>query len=188
MKFSMLAALVVAVVIPSADAAAQRDDQFVWGIGGGVTIPSGWADDNHKVGPHGVLMFGIGGVGAPLGIRLEAGYGALAERDDADVVKAQGQARIFTLMGNGVFNIYGSNKRLYAVTGLGGFWYNPDGPGTVAVNDFALNAGLGIWFPGLNGFVEARWLNLYRALPDPVTGLKGKKSARLYPVTLGFMF
>ena len=31
-------------------------------------------------------FLGIGGVGAPLGIRLEAGYGALAERDDAGQV------------------------------------------------------------------------------------------------------
>ena len=187
MRFSILAAFLVALAIPSA-AHAQRDDQFVWGIGGGATIPSGWANDNHTTGAHGTLMFGIGGVGAPLGIRFDGMYSSLGDREDAGVVVAQGGARVFTLMGNGIFNLYGNNKRLYAVTGLGGFWYNPDGPGTVAVNDFALNAGLGVWLPQFNGFVEARWLNLYRALPDPVTGLKGKKSARLYPVTLGFMF
>lgn len=188
MRFSILAAVLVALAVPSMEAAAQRDDQFVWGIGGGATIPSGWASDNHKVGGHGTLMLGIGGVDAPLGIRFEGSYGLLGERDNADVVTPQGSARVFTLMGNGIFNLYGNNKRLYAVTGLGGFWYNPDGPNTTAVNDFALNAGLGLWIPAINGFVEARWLNLYRALPDPVTGLKGKKSARLYPVTLGFMF
>ena len=99
-----------------------------------------------------------------------------------------GDARVFSLSGNVLFRVYGSDTRLYAIGGIGGFWYNPSGPGTNAVNDFGVNAGLGLWLPRFNGFVEARWFNLYRAMPDPVTGLKGKKSARLYPITVGVMF
>jgi hypothetical protein len=49
-------------------------------------------------------------------------------------------------------------------------------------------AGLGVWLPGINGFVEAKILNLYNALPDPSTGVKGRKSAQLFPITLGIMF
>ena len=187
MRFSILAAFAVALALPSVSV-AQRDDQFVWGVGGGATIPSGLAAENHSTGAHATLMFGIGAVDSPFGVRFEGSYGSLANKSGGDVLVDQGEARVFSLIGNGVFSIYGSNRRLYAVAGLGGFWYNPKGQGTTAVNDLVLNAGLGLWLPGINGFIEGRWQNLYRALPDPVTGLKGKKSARLYPVTLGFMF
>jgi hypothetical protein len=187
MRFSTILALLAVFAVSATEARAQRDDQFVWGLGAGATIPSGWAKDNHDVGGHGLISFGIGAVDSPFGIRFDGMYSFLGDADNT-LVKEQGKARAFNLMANGVFNIYGSNRHVYAVTGLGGFWYNPDGQGTTAVNDFALNAGLGVFLPGIHGFVEAKWVNLYRALPDPVTGLKGKKSARLYPITLGIMF
>ncbi|MEO8194298.1 MAG: hypothetical protein ABI681_10650 [Gemmatimonadales bacterium] len=188
MKFPILAALLAAFVIPSVEALAQRDDQFAWGIGGGATFPSGIARDNHTTGAHGTLMFGIGAVDSPFGIRFDGMYSSLGNRSGTSVVTDQGSARIFSLSANGLFRVYGSDTRLYAIGGLGGYWYNPDGPGTTAVNDFGLNAGAGLWLPWFNGFVEARWMNLYRALPDPVTGEKGRRSARIYPVTLGIMF
>jgi hypothetical protein len=187
MKFPILAALALAIAAPAA-AEAQRDDQFVWGIAGGATIPSGSAKDNHKTGPHGTIMFGIGGVDSPFGVRFDGQYALLGDRGDEGLAVDQGEARVFSLMGHGVISLYGSNRKLYALGGLGGFWYNPDGQGTTAVNDFALAAGLGMFFTGLNGFVEVKFQNFYRALPDPVTGLKGKKSAQLFPVTLGIMF
>jgi hypothetical protein len=174
--------------ISSSTAGAQRDDQFVWGLAAGATIPSGIAKDNHEVGGHAQLSFGIGAVDSPFGIRFDGTYSFLGDADSDNLPIDQGKARVFNLMANGVFNLYGSNRHVYGIAGLGGFWYNPDGQGTKAVNDFALNAGLGLFLPGLHGFVEAKWVNLYRALPDPVTGLKGKKSARLYPITLGIMF
>jgi hypothetical protein len=187
MKFPILAALAFAIVVPGA-AEGQRDDQFVWGIAGGPTILNGTAKDNHKVSPHAVIMWGIGSVDSPFGVRLDGQYAWLGDGDDDGVAIDQGKARIFSLMGHGLISLYGSNRKLYAVGGLGGFWYNPDGHGTTAVNDFALSGGLGMFFTGLNGFVEVKFQNFYRALPDPVTGLKGKKSAQLIPVTLGIMF
>ena len=187
MKFSILAGLLAALAISSAEAAAQRDDQFVWGISGGAAITSGRVSDHHETGPQGALMFGIGGVGSPIGIRLDASYTLLGDKSGTVGVQDQGEARIFSIIGNGILNLYGSNRHIYAIGGLGGFWYNPDGQGSVAVNDLIVGAGLGVFFPRL-GFIEARWTNLYRALPDPDTGLKGKQSARLYPVTLGIMF
>lgn len=187
MKFSILAALALAIALPGS-AGAQRDDQFVWGIGGGPTIPVGDAKANHKTGAHGTLMFGIGGVDSPFGIRLDGSYSSLGDRGDEGLAIDQGEARVFSLMGNGVLSLYGSNRRLYVLGGIGGFWYNPDGAGTSTTNDLALGAGVGIWIPRINGFVEAKFLNFYRALPNPDTGLKGKKSAQLIPVTLGIMF
>ena len=188
MKRTLFGAALAALVFAAAPVDAQRDDQFAWTFGGGATVPSGWAADNHTTGAHGLVAWGIGAVDSPFGIRFEGMYSRLGNKGGDALVVDQGSARLFTLMGSGLINIYGSNRRLYGVGGLGGFWYNPDGQGTVAVNDFGLAAGLGMWFPGINGFVEARWMNLYRALPDPVTGLKGKRSARLYPITLGIIF
>ena len=188
MKFPTIAALLIAIGLPFCSAEGQRDDQFVWGVGGGTTIVTGAAKDNHKTAAHGVLMFGIGGVDSPFGVRLDGLYSALGDRGDEGLAIDQGAARVFSLMGNGVLSLYGSNRKLYLVGGIGGFWYNPDGDGTSTANDLALGAGAGIWFPRINGFVEAKFLNFYRALPDPVTGLKGKKSAQLIPVTLGIMF
>jgi Outer membrane protein beta-barrel domain len=188
MKFSIPALLIVALAIPSAQAAAQRDDQFVFGIGGGATIPSAAAKDNHTTGVHGTLSWGIGMVDSPWGIRCDGTYSSLGDKDSSPGPVDQGAARVFMLSGNGIFNIYGSNNHLYMLAGLGGYWYNPDGPETSTKNDLGLQAGLGVFLPGANVFLEAKWVNLYRAMPDPVSGLKGKKSARLYPVTLGIMF
>jgi|SRR5687767_1597622 len=188
MKFPIIAAILFVVALPAERAEAQRQDQFVWGIGGGATIPSGWAADNHTTGGHGLLMLGIGAVDSPFGIRIEGMYSSLGDNEGDSLAVDQGSARVFTLTGNAMFSIYGSNRRLYAVAGAGGFWYNPERSGSSTLNDFMVGAGLGLWFPGLHGFVETRWVNLYRALPDPVTGLRGKKSARLFPVTLGIMF
>jgi hypothetical protein len=187
MKFSTIAGVVLALGLASTDAAGQRDDQFVWGVSGGAAIVSGLVSDHHETGPQGALMFGIGGVGSPLGIRLDATYGALGDKSGSFALRDQGEARIFSIMGNAIVNLYGSNRHIYAVGGLGGYWYNPDGPASAAENDLIIGGGLGVFFPRL-GFIEARWTNLYRALPDPDTGVTGKKSARLYPITLGIMF
>ena len=187
MKLSIAGLLLALFVFPSY-ALAQREDQFVWGIGGGATFPAGYAEDNHKTGAHGLALFGIGSVDSPFGIRFDGLYTSLGDGNSNGLPVNQGEARVFSIMGNGLVSIYGSNRRIYAIGGIGGFWYNPDGQGTSSVNDFVMGGGLGIWMPRINGFLEARWLNMYRALPDPVTGLKGKKSAQLYPVTLGIIF
>jgi hypothetical protein len=188
MRLSIIAAFLVALVLPATTAQAQRDDQFAFGIGGGATIPSGEAADNHTTGGHGTLTWGIGMVDSPWGVRFDAAYTGLGDKSGSVAGSDQGSARIFTIAGNGVFNIYGSNTHLYAVAGLGGYWYNPSGPGTTTKNDLLLQGGLGVFLPFANSFIEAKWTNLYRALPNPDTGVKGKRSARLYPITLGIIF
>lgn len=187
-------AILLALVIPSARAAAQRDDQFTFGIGGGASIVSGEAADAHKTGAHGTVSWGIGMVDSPWGIRFDGMYSALGAKErlantpNAQTVMPQGDARVFVLTGNAVVTLYGSNTHLYAIGGLGGFWYNPDGDGTKSQNNLALQGGLGVYLPVANAFIEAKWLRLARALPDQATGLQGKKTAILYPVTLGILF
>ena len=188
MKFSIPCLLLAAGLLFATEAAAQRDDQFVWGIGAGASIPTGTANDNHKTGTHANLMFGIGAVDSPFGIRFDGSFGKLNSRVNDDVAVHQGEASVFSLMGNAVFNLYGSNTKVYTIAGLGGYWYNPDGANTSTANDLVLGGGLGIWIPRIHGFVEARALNHYRALPDSETGEKGKRSALIIPITLGILF
>ena len=194
MRSSLFIALAMgALALSPVDARAQREDQFAWGISGGATIPSGIAADDHKTGILGDLSLGIGMVDSPWGVRFDGMYSSLGDNHNVTntpggVDLGQGKARLFMLSGSGIFNVYGSNTHVYALGGIGGYWYNPDGAGTKAVNDFGLQAGLGVWLGFANAFVEAKWMNLYRALPNPETGENGKKSMRLYPVTLGIMF
>ncbi|MEO5588219.1 MAG: hypothetical protein ABIS03_01435 [Gemmatimonadaceae bacterium] len=188
MKLSKIVAGLVVLALPLSGALAQRDDQFAVGIGGGVVVPAGLASDHHKLGPQGTLSLGIGMVDSPFGIRFDGMYAGLPDRGGSVAGVDQGSARLFVLTANGVFNIYGSNTRLYAVTGIGGHWYTPDGTGASSRNDFALQTGLGIWLPFANVFLEAKWMNLYRMLPDRETGLSGKRSGQLYPITLGIIF
>lgn len=168
-------------------ASAQGQDQFVFGIAGGVSLPSGLGADNHKLGPNAAIMVGMGSVDSPFGVRLDGMYTALGAKTGAGTF-GLGRAKVMNVSAELLFNLIGQDQRLYFVGGAGGYNYNPDGAGTSATNDFAINGGLGIWLPFVNGFVEARWLNMYRALPDPATGLRGKKSLRIYPINFGLMF
>jgi hypothetical protein len=171
----------------SSQALAQREDQFAWSFGGGATLVGGRAADLHKTGAHGYGSLGIGMGDSPWGIRFDGMYSSLGSRERAGA-QTEGSARVFMLTANGLLNIYGSNTHVYGLAGLGGHWYNPDGSGTKAENDFMLQAGVGVWLNFANKFVEAKWANLYRALPDPNTGVSGKRSAQLYPITLGIIF
>jgi hypothetical protein len=188
MRLTGLLAILVVLAIPASSARAQRDDQFAFGFGGGATFTSGAAHDNHTTGAHGTITWGIGMVDSPWGIRFDGMYSSLGDRNNPALTVDQGSARLFSLTGNAVFNLYGSNTHIYALGGLGGYWYNPSGPGTTTKNDLQIQGGLGVFLPVANSFIEVKWANLYRALPDPVTGIKGKRSARLIPVTLGIIF
>lgn len=187
MKLSTFFAFGIAALVLATRAQAQGQDQFVYGISGGVMIPSGLAGENHKLGPQGAVMAGIGSVDSPFGFRFDVMYGGLGSKTGTGTL-GLGDAKVTNVSANFLFRLIGQDERIYFVGGAGGYNYNPDGAGTRANNDFAINAGLGIWVPGVNAFVEGRWFNLYRALPDPVTGLRGKKSLRIYPISLGFMF
>ena len=193
MNFSRVGFVAVALAVVSSSAFAQREDQFAFSFGGGVTPVGGRASEVHTTGAHGFGSVGIGMVDSPWGVRFDAMYSSLGEKKNVATpaggfTSQQGSAKVFMLTANGIFNIYGSNTHVYAIGGLGGHWYNPSKSGTSAENDFMLQAGVGVWLNFANMFVEAKWANLYRALPDPNSGQEGKRSAQLYPVTLGIIF
>ncbi len=168
-------------------ASAQGQDQFVVGISGGVSMPSGIGRTNHRAGPNGSVMLGIGSVDSPFGVRFDGTFTSLGRKTGPGTL-GQGAARVADFSANFLFNVLGESERLYTVVGAGGYIYNPDGAGTTTTKDLAINGGLGLWLPWVNGFVEARVFNMYRALPDPATHLRGKRSLRIYPINFGLMF
>lgn len=178
--------MVIATAGTAERAEGQGQDQYAFGLSGGAAIATTELHDQHDSGFNGTLSFGIGGVDSPVGIRFDAMYNGFGDREGGTL--DQGRARITGLTGNLVFNIYGADTRLYGVTGVGGYAYSPNGPGTKGASDFGVNAGLGLWLPFVNGFVEARFHHFYRALPDPATGTPAKKSARFYPITFGILY
>ena len=186
MKLSTFLTAAIAALAIAGRAEGQGQDQFAFGISAGAAIPVGLSADNHKTGPIGTVMMGIGGVDSPFGVRFDGSYIALGSKTGTGTL-GLGKAKVTNVSVNALFNIWGDNDRLYFIGGVGGFNYNPDGSGTKATNDLSINAGAGLWFPAVNGFIEARWYNFYRALPDGA-GLSGKRSLRLYPISIGLMF
>ena len=180
--------IVAAVVLPAVTAHGQGQDQFALGISAGVTIPAGVGADLHKTGYNATVMWGIGSVDSPFGIRFDGMYSSLGEKSNTGLTTPVGEAKVTSISANFLINTLGSNYHLYLIGGLGGFSYNPDGAGTKSKTDFGLNAGAGLFLPGVNTFIEARWFNFYRALPDVDTNVSGKRALQIFPITVGVMF
>jgi hypothetical protein len=179
---------VAAVLVPAMTVQGQGQDQFAFGVSAGVSIPAGVGADLHKTGYNATVMWGIGSVDSPFGVRFDGMYSSLGERSNTGLTTPLGKATVTSVSANFLFNVLGSNNHFYLIGGLGGFAYNPDGEGTKSKNDFGLNGGAGLFLPGVNTFIEARWFNFYRALPDPETNVSGKKALQIFPITIGVMF
>jgi hypothetical protein len=189
MKFKTFVALSIATFGLAATLEAQGDDQYTFGVSGGLAVPTRQLGDVTKPGANGTISVTMGNIGSTFGVRFDGMYNWLPEKDDPpDSIAPTGDVRILALTGNLVFSLIGIDTRLYSILGIGAYAYRPHASGAEKANDFGWNAGLGVWIPALDGFIEARFHNFYRALPDPVTGAKGKKSAQFVPVTIGFLW
>jgi hypothetical protein len=189
MKFKTLTAVAVVIAVCVGNLEAQAIDQYSFGISGGGAIPDGQLDDVVKTGASGSVMVALGNIGSTFGVRFDAMYNWFPKRDNPpDSLAATGDAAILGVNGNLVFSLIGVERRLYAITGVGAYGFRPKGPGSRKADDFGWNAGLGVWLPMIGGFIEARYHTFYRALPDPVTGARGKRSAKFIPITIGFLW
>lgn len=187
MNFKTIAALLCFALANTVR--AQGNDQSSFGISAGAAVPDGQLADVAKVGPTGSIMFALGNIGSAFGVRFDGMYMWFPGRDTPrDSLTATGDVGIWGLNGNLVFSLIGVDTRLYGLTGIGAYGYRPKASGARNTDDFGWNAGLGVWIPGIGGFIEARYHTFYRALPDPVTGARGKRSAKFIPVTIGFLW
>lgn len=188
MKLFIFALSALASFAGAGSASAQGKDQFAIGISAGGTVVTDGLKDHHTNGPAGMLSLAIGSIGTPVGFRLDFIYTALGDRKGGAFTQDQGKALVLGLAGNAIFSIYGQSTRLYAIAGAGGYGYRPKGAGTEDATDLGLNAGLGIWIPKVSGFIEARYHNVFRALPDSKDGEERRRSARFVPITFGVLF
>jgi hypothetical protein len=74
-----------------------------------------------------------------------------------------------------------SSDRLYVIGGIGGYGFHSGIKGGTNTTDFGVNGGIGMFLPGLNGYIEARYNHFYRALPD-------KHAAVFVPIVFGILF
>jgi len=188
MKLQIIASVALALLATSQRATAQGRDQFAFGISGGVAIPVDNLKLHHTSGLNGTGSLAIGAVDSPVGIRFDLMYNAFGDRVGGAAITDQGKARILALTGNVVFNIYGQGARLYTIVGAGGYAYQPDGAGTEDESGFGLNAGFGLWIPRVNSFIEARFHNAYRVLPNQTDATKRGHSGQFFPITFGLLF
>lgn len=188
MKLQIIAAASVAVFATSDRLAAQGQDQFAFGLSGGAAVVADNLKLHHTNGVNGTASLAIGAVDSPVGVRFDVMYNAFGDRERSAATTDQGKAKIISLTGNVVFDIYGQSTRLYTLVGAGGYGYQPDGAGTEDATGFGLNAGFGVWIPRISGFVEARFHHAYRLLPDQTDATKTNRSAQFYPITFGVLF
>jgi len=188
-KLSIIAVAAAAAFGLAPAAHAQGGDNFAFGASTGIAVAATDMRDYHTNGVNGTLTLAIGAVDTPVGIRFDAMYNAFGDVNGTpEAPNTQGKARIFAITGNIVYDFFGQDTKLYLIAGVGGYTYKPTGAGIDDESDFGINAGLGVFLPSVNGFIEARFHNVYRVLPDPASGMAGKKSAQFYPITFGVLF
>jgi hypothetical protein len=175
MKLSVAVLVLVGAVALPCVARAQVNDQFSWGVNAGAVVPANYLAKDHNTGANAGLTLAFGGVGQLLGVRIDGMYNWFGAKTDA-----VGDAKILGGTVNGVVSVFGDANRLYLTAGVGGYGIRTGVKGE-GKSDFGLNGGVGLWLPGLNGFIEARYHHFYRALAN-------KKPAVFVPITIGVLF
>ncbi len=179
MRISISVALAVALVAMTVPhgARAQVDDQFSWGVSAGAAVPANYLAKDHNTGVNAGITMAFGGPGQLFGIRVDGMFNQFGAKGGTTA----GNARILGGTVSLVMPVLGDADRVYLIGGVGGYGIRPGVTGQKGVNDFGLNGGIGLWVPGVNGFIEARYHHFYRALVD-------KRPAVFVPITLGILF
>jgi hypothetical protein len=172
-----LLAMGMTVAFGASIASAQMPVQF--GLGGGVTIPSGSTSDGLKTGWHGMGLIQFKPAASPVGFQIDGAYQQLGfdgggGKDQiidgtANVVyefqvSPETKFRPYLIGGGGVYNV--KNK--------------PDNFASSSDTKFGINAGAGfnIQASGVGVFVEGRFHNVF------VTG----SDFHFIPITAGVRF
>jgi opacity protein-like surface antigen len=156
MKRNGLAGLVLAALVFTGATAAQAQQGFLFGVGGGATVPLGDFNIDAKLGWHGLAIVGYNSATSPLGFRLDGLYG------ENKLDGSNGKTKLAGGLANGVYEFGGGGgARPYLIGGAGVFNVKvPAGSQT----KFALGGGLGLAFPiGSDSrfFVEGRYVNVF---------------------------
>jgi len=174
---SLLAVCCTAVVgIAAAQAPSAR-----FGLGGGVTIPTGDYKTTDKVGWHalGVVQFGV--PRSPVDIRVDGMYSRTSY--DTTVTLASGSTKLYGGLVSLVYNVgpKALMARAYVLGGAGAYHVKfESGGASVGTTKFAFGGGGGVSFglATIHGFVEARWVSVRTS----------GTSLSFFPLSAGLMF
>jgi hypothetical protein len=176
MKLLLISLIALIAIAAPRESRAQGDDVYSWGVSAGPVVPMNYLAKDHVTGVNAGITFAFGGVGQSFGMRLDGIFNQFGAKSGSTA----GNARIVGGTLNFVMGVLGPQDRIYVTGGIGGYGVKPH----VALQssaDFGLNGGIGLWLPGVNGFIEARYHHYYRALAN-------KKPAVFVPITLGILF
>lgn len=184
-----VAAIALAVLLAASPAAAQSPVSF--GLGGGITLPTGDTKEfSDKSGYHVQGMLGFGLPMLPVGLRLDLAYHAFNGEIGVGAATRELDQRLFVGNLNGIVKVPGMVVAApYLIGGIG--LYNNaiklDGDKFVdGESDFGLNIGGGIKFnlAGFGTFIEAR----YHYIMSEDKNNSDSFNATYIPITFGIMF
>jgi outer membrane protein with beta-barrel domain len=163
--------------LAAANMAAQTPVHF--GLGGGVSIPSGTTSDGLKTGWHGMALVQILPAASPVGFQIDGAYQQL------NFDGGGGKDQVIDGTANVVYEFKTSSETRFRPYLIGGGGvYNikakPDVGPSPSSTKFGINAGAGFNFGAANTslFVESRFHNVF------VTG----SDFHFIPITVGVRF
>lgn len=146
------------------------------GVAVGPAIPVSDLGNNFSTGFNVTGTIGINVPLLPIGFRIDAAYNQFGAKGTSNI-----KAKIAGVSGNVVFSVPGAViVSPYLIGGVGYYRVSSSATGSVASNNFGLNAGAGVKVPLIvfSTFIEAR----YTRISD------NGGSTSFVPVTVGVMF
>jgi hypothetical protein len=178
------ASLFTLLVAPAAQAQEATGTAVEFGVGGGVSVPTGDFDEGTKLGWHGLAAVSITPANVPVGFQVDGSFSRLSDDTDLDL-----KSQLIYGTGNVVYKFQTSeDSRFHPYLIGGGGVYNIDVKGSdtdlVGSPDsqtkFGINAGAGFDFKAGNAglFIEGRFHDVFTE----------GSNVQFIPITLGVRF
>jgi opacity protein-like surface antigen len=175
MKRMAFAASVVAAILTLGMAGQAQAQSVKFGVGGGVTMPTGDFNTAAKLGWHGIGHVGYG-LPSGIGIRADFFYG----QNDLDGVS--GKTKLAGGLGNITYDFKSPSITPYIIGGVGVFNVKVEvGSASADETKFAFAGGAGLKFKagaGSHFFVEGRYVSVQTS----------GSSTGFIPITAGISF
>ena len=205
----LVRAAAAALALTASASVAEAQGPISFGLAGGISIPSGEANnvgdvsldygDIYDTGYHITLVMGFKAPMVPFGLRGEVMYTKFNGNDQiSNGVPEEGPGiSIFSVHVNGLFELPLPIAKPYLIGGLGIYSSKQEDTGSSnqpqvdRQNDFGLNFGIGTKFQltGLSTFVEVRYHLVFNSQDqDPDQGLDARENFKFIPITFGIMF
>jgi opacity protein-like surface antigen len=181
-------ALMMGTIMISSAAAAQSTTGAAgvqFGIGGGLSVPTGDLGDGSKTGFLIDAMLGFNPAAIPFGLRVDVGYSQHAFKDNAFDV--DGNVKIIGGSLNGIFKLPATSVSPYLIGGVGLANVKPDAEDIESESStgFSLGGGAGLQFnlSGMASILEAKYNNVFT--DEEKIGIK---NAGFFTVKFGVLF